>query len=632
MPDTLPNNALPSMKEANAPFPQVLCANNPLSGNPFANYDDMKRACVDLSAAVRPHYSEASARVWLGAHGAWYPPVAASIEGVIRPYWGLIPMMMQNGLDDNFDLLLKAVTAGTDPKHPEYWGEPTDFDQRLVEYSIYGLALATFPEAFRERLSPEALQRLCYWLDLINERKVSGCNWLFFRVIVNLGLKAVGYNDRKAETTAALDELESYSIGEGWYTDGPDRAIDYYLPFAIHTYALIYSRFASKDDPERCARFRNRATEFASQFRYWFDKNGASIPMGRSLYYRFAHSSFWGAMVFADAELPDGMVWGEVRGIVMRNLRWWSDKPIADRDGVLTVGYVYPNLIGSEQYNSPCGPYWAMKAFLPLAVPRDHPFWTADEAPATSPADGVVQGPSKMIIYDGGDHNVMLNGGQPPHNFRQGPAKYLKFAYSSQFGLSFESDHRTLEGGAWDSMLALTDDGKHWRIREEQGHTEFVDNVLRCQWAPWPDVQIETWLVPAAPWHIRVHFIKSARHISATSEGGFALNRQGDDNSWAVNRTVEEKGHALYQSPAGASGLVDLWGERSGRVLRLYPNTNVIAPRTSMPTLETGELAPGAHVLACAVRADTGAQTDDFLAAAPELPNWLKTKMKEATK
>ena len=47
---------------------------------------------------------------------------------------------------------------------------------------------------------------------------------------------------------------------------------------------------------------------------------------------------------------------------------------------MLTIGYGYPQQYMAEQYNAPGSPYWGLKVFLLLALPDDHPFWTA-EAP-----------------------------------------------------------------------------------------------------------------------------------------------------------------------------------------------------------------------------------------------------------
>ena len=50
---------------------------------------------------------------------------------------------------------------------------------------------------------------------------------------------------------------------------------------------------------DRCARFRERARIFAGDFICWFDADGAALPYGRSLSYRFGEAAFWAAYVFA---------------------------------------------------------------------------------------------------------------------------------------------------------------------------------------------------------------------------------------------------------------------------------------------------------------------------------------------
>ena len=109
------------------------------------------------------------------------------------------------------------------------------------------------------------------------------------------------------------------------------------------------------------------------------------MPFGRSLTYRMAQGSFWGALALADVDALD---WAEVRGLALRHLRWWSERPISDRDGVVSVGYGYDNRRMGESYNSAGSPYWCMKAFTMLAAPDDHPFWTVAEAAPTSGRDG----------------------------------------------------------------------------------------------------------------------------------------------------------------------------------------------------------------------------------------------------
>ena len=87
-------------------------------------------------------------------------------------------------------------------------------------------------------------------------------------------------------------------------------------------------------------------------------------------------------------------------------------QPIFDNGGILTVGYTYPNLLMSETYNAPGSPYWALKAFVFLALPDDHPFWQADEAPFPSLEPVHCIRECDMLICHRSHEAVALTAGQ----------------------------------------------------------------------------------------------------------------------------------------------------------------------------------------------------------------------------
>ena len=176
-----------------------------------------------------------------------------------------------------------------------------------------------------------------------------------------------------------------------------------------------------------------RARQFAGAMRHWYGPDGAALPFGRSLLYRFAHAGFWGALAYAGVE---ALPWGQIKGYYLRNLRWWARQPAFDRDGVLSIGYAYPNLMVSEGYNSAGSPYWAMKAFLPLALGETHPFWSAEEVPPESFAEPVPLPEPGMVAQHLPGQIVMLSSGQDyRHQWRGMAEKYGKFAYSTRYRL-----------------------------------------------------------------------------------------------------------------------------------------------------------------------------------------------------
>ncbi|WP_308169715.1 DUF2264 domain-containing protein [Acrocarpospora catenulata] len=550
-----------------------------------------------LNELVEPllgRFSPGRARVLLGRNTAHYPDAAAELEAFARPLWGLAPLAAGGGKFDHWELWREGLAAGTDPAHPEYWGAVTDIDQRLVETAAIGLALALAPEVLWDPLTGRERDNVATWLrHAMTVRPVEN-NWQFFPVLVGLGLNRMGVGFDPAPNLARLDLLESYALGKGWYSDGPNPQRDYYIPFAMHYYGLIYAHLG--DDSDRAQRFRDRAAAFALDFQHWFTTDGAAVPYGRSLTYRFAQGAFWGALAFAGV---DALPWGVVKGYLLRHLHWWQTHPIYDNSGLLTIGYTYPQPTLAEQYNAPGSPYWALKAFLPLALPATHPFWQADEAPApplpdvhTQPEPGVT-----LMRCEQGRQVVLLSGGQHNNWARHGAAKYSKFAYSTAFGFSVPAGTWDLEQGAFDSTLALSEDGHHWRPCELPEHAVTHPGHHHFTWSPWPDVHLETWLLPHAPWHIRVHRITTPRPLH-TAEGAFALSRDIHYNS--------ETGpaHARLTSPTGHCQIEDLQGHRTGELIHPLPGTNVMTPRTVLPTLRT-ELPPGEHWLTCAVLALT---------------------------
>ncbi|MNN68096.1 hypothetical protein D3C81_1837770 [compost metagenome] len=83
------------------------------------------------------------------------------------------------------------------------------------------------------------------------------------------------------------------------------------------------------------------------------------------------------------------------------------------------------------------------------------------------------------------------------------------------------------------------------------------------------------------------------------AEGGFALGVETELMEWTeVDRTA-----AGVASPYGSSGVQSLLGYETAELIRPNANTNILHPRTILPTLHAS-LKPGVHVLASAIYGD----------------------------
>ncbi|MBU1307405.1 MAG: DUF2264 domain-containing protein [Alphaproteobacteria bacterium] len=585
---------------------------NPLHGNALETRADVEKGLRDLFKPLLPYFSDGGARVRLDGAAAHFDRAAADLEGFARPLWGLTPLAAGGGDFDHWALYRQGLANGTDPEHPEYWGAVNSTDQRMVELAAIGFTMRMVPQLVWEPLEQKAKDNLAAYLLHARKHDYADNNWKFFRVLVDLGLEECGVAFDRSLTDRYLEELDGFYLGDGWYRDGNIRRIDHYIPFAMHFYGLIYAKLA-RGDEKRVAAYKERAVAFARDIVNWFDEDGGTLAFGRSLTYRFACGGFWGALAFADVE---ALPWGQIKGQFLRHLRWWADKPIAHGNGVLSVGYGYPNLFMSESYNSAGSPYWALKAFLPLALPQSHPFWAAEEATAVVDPKPVPLKHPGMVMMQTPGNVVALSSGQQNWQMRAGAEKYAKFVYSSRYGFSVEVDERAYHQGAFDGALALSDDGRHYRVREANEVAQIAGDRLYALWKPWSDVSVETWLLPANPWHIRVHKITTPRPLHGT-EGGFAIGR-ADMN---VDRLTEGAGQAVARSAGDISAIIDLGGQRAGRAHKALPNSNLIVARTLVPQLR-GEIAAGETILLTAAMAlPAGAEAEAAFAKQPVAPD-----------
>lgn len=586
----------------------------PIYNSKLETKEDLQEVLRQILNPLNKYYINNYTGLHLANTSASYADNIAYIEGLLRLLWGLVPYSYGGGKSDLWNIYVESIKRGTNPECEEFWGQIKDFDQRIVEMAVLGFALALVPDKIWVPLSEKERHNFNKWLLQVNEHKVYECNWLLFRVIINTGLMKVGAEYNAYKIKEDLDKIEEFYIGDGWYSDGKDGYSDYYISFGIHYFSLIYAKIMENEDMDRSILYKKRAAEFAKDFIYWFSEDGSAIPYGRSLTYRFAQSAFWSALVFAGVDVYS---LGIVKGLILRNLRWWLKQPIFEADGRLTIGYVYPNLIMAEEYNSPGSPYWSLLSFLILCLKDDHPFWTVSEEPL--PLLDLVfpqEKPHFIICRNKENSNILaFNAGYATVNdHTHASAKYEKFVYSTAFGFSIPRGEWGLNQGAFDSTLALCEsDDNIYRTKRNCIEYKICDNYVYTRWKPWNNVDVKTWLVCGNPWHIRIHVITTDRILN-TAEGGFALGIECD------KEIISTDGNSiLINSQYGASGIINLNGERKPKIVFPSPNTNIMYSHSSIPML-VGKLNLGRHILASAVYGNIEKTNfENFITNAPVL-------------
>jgi len=577
--------------------------NESIKNNPLKTKEDLRTSLFQIINPLIPFLKQQKpGHLSLGSSGSVYSENSREGEAFLRPLWGIGPLSTTKS-QENLELtqyFVKGLIAGTDPKSESYYGKVNDYDQLIVEMASISLSLILSKDIFWDALTSEEQDNLYNWLIQINVHTIPNTNWLFFRVLVNVAMKKCGREWSEEIVSNDLDKIDSFYLNDGWYFDGYEKQIDYYIPFAMHFYGLIYAKVMEADDPKRSTTYKERASIFAQTYKEWFSVDGPAIPFGRSLTYRFAQSCFWSALAYANVE---ALPWGVIKGIVMKNLRYWFSENIFSADGLLNIGYAYQNLNMAEGYNAPGSPYWALKTFLALAVPDEHPFWTSEEQDLPFSEKSVQKSARMIVCHDKTGKEVQaFTSGQHSHEHAHADAKYEKFVYSTTFGFSVPKGRVLLKQGAFDSCLALSECDGYYRTRYGCESYDIKEDYIESCWKPWNDVTIKSFIIPLMPWHVRIHVINTGRMLD-TAEGAFSAPA-----SIGIENCSEDK--IFYKFDDCITGIVDCSGNQKAEMINPEPNTNLIYSRTVIPTL-TSRINPGKHILMSSILGAVSVK-DDF--------------------
>ncbi|UED82819.1 DUF2264 domain-containing protein [Streptomyces profundus] len=339
-----------------------------------------------LLTAVDRHRSPRGARVDLPGPASGHGPDSDGLEGFARTFLlAGFRILGERGADPTglLERYAAGLAAGTDPASPEAWPRPDRLGQAKVEAASIALILQLTRPWLWDRLDDAVRHRTVDWLATVVGQPYPPINWVWFRVVVESFLREVGGPWSAADIEEDLAVHARLRRPGGWLSDGADqRAYDHYTGWALHLYPLLWAR--AFDVTGTLCPPALRQTWADDLGRYLHDAvhligaDGSPLLQGRSLIYRFASAApLWTAAYTDVGELPPGLL----RRAASGTLRHFTEHGVPDRDGLLTLGWHHAWPPMKQSYSGPGSPYWAAKGMLGLALPADHPVWTAPEEP-----------------------------------------------------------------------------------------------------------------------------------------------------------------------------------------------------------------------------------------------------------
>lgn len=184
--------------------------------------------------------------------------------------------------------------------------------------------------------------------------------------------------------------MEEWYVGDGWYSDGPNFAFDYYSSYVFHPMyletlqAMIDSKKITRLDYQKYYdRELQRCQKYAIVLERFISPEGTFPVFGRSIPYRMAAMQPLALMAWYRT-LPKELSNGQVRAALTKVLhRMFDHQNNFNSGGYLTIGFCGHQPDIADWYTNNGSLYMTTLAFMPLGLPSSDPFWTSPAEPWT---------------------------------------------------------------------------------------------------------------------------------------------------------------------------------------------------------------------------------------------------------
>ena len=273
----------------------------------------------------------------------------------------------------------QSLTHAVNPESPDYlsWGSSKN-TQPLVDAAYIAQALLTAPDALWQPLDTITKKRLIQEFKNIRQIKPWKNNWVLFAAMIESFLLSIDEEIDAARIDGAIEKIEQWYVGDGWYKDGELFHFDHYNGYVIQpmlVQVLEVNVNKGRRDKKEYDLALKRMQRYASFQERYISPEGTFPVFGRSSTYRLG--AFQPLTKLAlENKLPDGIKPAQVRCALTKVMKRIFIPSTFTKEGLLTLG-----LVGNQQkdladyYSNTGSMYITSLVFLPLGLPASHAFW-----------------------------------------------------------------------------------------------------------------------------------------------------------------------------------------------------------------------------------------------------------------
>lgn len=283
------------------------------------------------------------------------------------------------------DLLVKGLAHSVDPNHADYLNFRTE-QQPIVDaaFIVHGFLRAP---GLWSALDTVTRNRFLVEFKSLRNRQPGNNNWLLFSGITEAFLAKQGKDFDTARINTSYRKFSEWYVGDGWYSDGEQFAMDYYNSFVIHPMLvdmlgiMVEQKMIPPSAYEQAVKRMIRYAEWQERS---IAPDGSFPVFGRSMAYRNAAFQALGQVALME-KLPESISPAQVRSALTKMMHNIFDHPgTFDAKGWLQLGFVGHQPEIADVYTSTGSLYLCTTGFLALGLPADNAFWNSPAADWTS--------------------------------------------------------------------------------------------------------------------------------------------------------------------------------------------------------------------------------------------------------
>lgn len=277
-------------------------------------------------------------------------------------------------------LTIRCLVHAVNPESPDYlsWSK-LGTAQTLVDAAYLAQAFLTAPQVLWDSLNTITKNRYIDEFKKLRSIKPFNSNWLLFSAMIESFLLFIGEEIVASRIDNAIEKINQWYVGDGWYSDGDQFHFDHYNGYVVHTMLVEVLRVNIQKGRRKSEEYNlayKRMQRYAFFQERFISPEGTFLVVGRSATYRMGVFQPL-AKLALDNALPDGITPAQVRSALTAVMKNVFIPSTFTKGNWLSLG-----LVGNQQkdladyYSNTGSMYITSLVFLPLGLKASHPFWS----------------------------------------------------------------------------------------------------------------------------------------------------------------------------------------------------------------------------------------------------------------